>query len=87
MGSLTYASGFIGASLRGENPPVQEDFILDSAYCTGKVSLTMQALVRIPLLHHRYDLFLETKLTKMIQEWHAALYSEGFTVLAVHPGW
>ena len=44
MGSATYAAGFIGASLKGLNPPVSEDFFIQIPYSTTKSALTMQAI-------------------------------------------
>jgi hypothetical protein len=50
MGSKTYAAGFIGASLKGLNPMVQEDFFIQVSYSTSKAALTMSAIVST-LLH------------------------------------
>ncbi|KAH8799719.1 hypothetical protein F5884DRAFT_863329 [Xylogone sp. PMI_703] len=64
MGSMALAENFVRQTLRGENPPIMENFIELMPYCVGKSGLTMEAL-----------------------GWHAILYPEGFTVVAIHPGW
>ncbi|RFU25197.1 hypothetical protein B7463_g11148, partial [Scytalidium lignicola] len=64
MGSTIIAEKFIRSRLKGENPPVTEDFLETMPYCVGKSALTMQAL-----------------------GWHGTLFPDGFTVIAIHPGW
>lgn len=44
MGSSTNAARFIGASLKGLNPVVTEDYFIQIPYSTTKSALTMQAI-------------------------------------------